>query len=69
MIDFSYLSVSLCCVTAVVKNCHDVIVCLHMLHCMIKPRLDLESAHGVSHFSVYNISLQLTEMEILMVYR
>ena len=44
--DFADLNVSLCSVTVGVQNIMTTdIIYVHMLHCMIKPRLDLETTH------------------------
>ena len=41
------------------KNVHYV----RMVHCMIKPRPDLESAHQASRFDIQNIYVQQIEAD------
>ena len=37
---------------------------MHIVHCMMKPRLDLESAHQAGHFEYKNI--QIGQIEVAM---
>ena len=36
---------------------------MHIVHCMGKPRLDLESAHQASHFEYKNIQIGQIEAD------
>ena len=36
---------------------------VRMVHCMIKPRPDLESSHQAGHFDIKNIYVQQTEVD------
>ena len=40
------------------------IVYAHMLHCMIKLRLDLESTHQASHFGIWFVQIGQIEVDI-----
>ena len=37
---------------------------MHMLHCMIKLRPDLESIHQASHFGIWCVQIRQIEVDI-----